>query len=70
MLSGFRVQTLDTGTEILTPTGCAILTACGRQLEVAAEGSLLGRGFGCGQKSIAGYPDYLEVRQFAAAAAG
>ena len=70
MLSGFRVLTLDTGTEILTPTGCAILTACGRQLESEPEAILLGQGFGCGQKSIAGFSDYLQVRRFAVGAVG
>jgi uncharacterized protein (DUF111 family) len=61
MLSGFRVRKLDTGTEILTPTGCAILTATGRQLARVPEGGRLGEGFGCGQKEIPGFPDYLRV---------
>ena len=66
MLSGFRVRPLDTGTEILTPTGCAILTACGRQVSGGqeagnAEDRRLGEGFGCGQKNIPGFPDYLRV---------
>ena len=61
MLSGFQVRTLDTGTEILTPTGCAILTARGRQVSARPEGSLRGEGFGCGQKDIRGFSDYLLV---------
>jgi uncharacterized protein (DUF111 family) len=61
MLSGFQVRKLDTGMEILTPTGCAILTATGRQLARVPEGGLLGEGFGCGQKEIPGFPDYLRV---------
>ncbi|UCF95936.1 MAG: LarC family nickel insertion protein [Spirochaetaceae bacterium] len=61
MLTGFRVRTLATGTEILTPTGCAILTACGRQVSRKPKGRLLGQGFGCGQKRIAGFSDYLRV---------
>ena len=64
MLSGFEVRELDTGTEILTPTGCAILTAVGAQVSSEPEGSLLGRGFGCGQKDIRGFPDYLRVLHF------
>jgi uncharacterized protein (DUF111 family) len=61
MLSGFQVRKLDTGTEILTPTGCAILTACGRQVSGKPEGRLRGEGFGCGQKEIPGFSDYLRV---------
>ena len=63
MLSGFEVRKLDTGTEILTPTGCAILTACGRQVSDKPGGTLQGEGFGCGQKDISGFPDYLRVLQ-------
>lgn len=61
MLSGFEVQKLETGTEILTPTGCAILTAVGKQVSQVPEGRQLAEGFGCGQKEIAGFPDYLRV---------
>ena len=64
MLSGFEVRKLDTGTEILTPTGCAILTAEGRQVASEPGGSPLGQGFGCGQKDIHGFSDYLRVLQF------
>ena len=66
MLSGFQVQKLDTGTEILTPTGCAILTARGKQAAVQPEGPVRGEGFGCGQKDIRGFPDYLRVLHIAA----
>jgi uncharacterized protein (DUF111 family) len=78
MLSGFQVRTLDTGTEILTPTGCAILTASGGQVtgrqvsggQIAgkAEGRRLGEGFGCGQKDIPGFSDYLRVLHLSDAA--
>jgi uncharacterized protein (TIGR00299 family) protein len=61
MLSGFEIQQLDTGTEILTPTGCAILTACGAQVSGKPQGRTLGEGFGCGQKDIRGFSDYLRV---------
>jgi uncharacterized protein (DUF111 family) len=66
MLSGFRVRTLDTGTEILTPTGCAILTSCGRQVSAQPQGRLLGEGFGCGQKEISSCPDYVRVMHLSA----
>jgi uncharacterized protein (DUF111 family) len=65
MLRGFEVRKLDTGTEILTPTGCAALTAVGRQVSTEPEGSPLGRGFGCGQNDVHGFTDYLRVLQFA-----
>jgi uncharacterized protein (DUF111 family) len=61
MLSGFKVRRLDTGTEILTPTGCAILTACGRQVTEIPRGRALGEGYGCGGKEIPGFADYLRV---------
>jgi uncharacterized protein (DUF111 family) len=61
MLSGFQVRMLDTGTEILTPTGCAVLTACGRQVSRKPPAHLQGEGFGCGQKDIPGFSDYLRV---------
>jgi len=61
MLSEFRVRRLDTGTEILTPTGCAILTSCGRQVPEQPPGRLLGEGFGCGQREIRSCAGYLRV---------
>jgi uncharacterized protein (TIGR00299 family) protein len=64
MLSGFEVRKLDTGTEILTPTGCAILTAVGSQVSSKPEGPPLREGFGCGQKDIHGFSDYLRVLHF------
>jgi uncharacterized protein (DUF111 family) len=64
MLAGFEVQKLDTGTEILTPTGCAILTGVGRQVTSEPEGPSLDQGFGCGQKDIHGFSDYLRVLRF------
>jgi len=64
MLAGFEARQLATGTEILTPTGCAILTALGRQVRDKPEGSIAGEGYGCGQKSIIGFSDYLRVLHF------
>jgi uncharacterized protein (DUF111 family) len=61
MLSGFQVQQLDTGTEILTPTGCAILTASGTQVAAKPRGPVRGEGLGCGTKVIRGFSDYLRV---------
>ncbi|MEE9308523.1 MAG: LarC family nickel insertion protein [Spirochaetia bacterium] len=66
MLAGFEVQQLNTGTEILTPTGCAILTACGRQVSNKPGGTVSGEGFGCGEKQITGFSDYLRVLQLSA----
>ncbi|MBN2552374.1 MAG: LarC family nickel insertion protein [Spirochaetales bacterium] len=61
MLSEFRVRRLDTGTEILTPTGCAILTSSGRQVHAQPQGRLLAEGFGCGQREIRSCAGYLRV---------
>ena len=66
MLAGFEVRQLATGTEILTPTGCAILTACGRQVNNQPGGTVSGEGFGCGEKQITGFSDYLRVLQLSA----
>jgi uncharacterized protein (DUF111 family) len=63
MLAGLEVRQLATGTEILTPTGCAILTACGRQSSNKPGGAIAGEGFGCGQKHITGFSDFLRVVQ-------
>ena len=68
MLSGFQVRRLDTGTEILTPTGCAILTAGGTQVSEPPPGPALGEGFGCGGKVIPGFADYLRVVHLSAQA--
>jgi len=66
MLAGFEVRQLNSGTEILTPTGCAILTACGRQNSNKPGGTIAGEGFGCGQKRISGFSDYLRVLHLSA----
>jgi hypothetical protein len=50
MMAGFRVKHLDIEAEILTPTGCAILTALGTQSAGVPSGKVLGVGYGCGDK--------------------
>ena len=66
MLAGFEARQLATGTEILTPTGCAILTTCGRQVNNQPGGTVSGEGFGCGEKQITDFSDYLRVLQLSA----
>mgnify|MGYP000010132054 CR=1 FL=1 len=61
LIEGFTVATLDIEAEILTPTGAAVLTALGEQVECMPAGRLLRVGCGCGDKQFAGYPNYLRA---------
>jgi uncharacterized protein (TIGR00299 family) protein len=59
MLTGFACQTLDIPTEILTPTGCALLTALGEQRPEGVSGKVCAIGYGCGDKTFGHHPNYL-----------
>ncbi len=61
MLRGYGYRTLDIPTEILTPTGCALLTALGTQTTTGSEGCVEAVGYGCGTKTFANYPNILRV---------
>lgn len=61
LLRGLRVTTIDVPTEILTPTGCAILTTLGEQSLEGTAGTLAGVGYGCGTKQFEGYPNVLRA---------
>jgi uncharacterized protein (TIGR00299 family) protein len=61
MLVGFACQTLDIPTEILTPTGCAILTALGEQRPEGVSGKVGAVGYGCGDKTFGHHPNYLRA---------
>ncbi|MBD3316384.1 MAG: nickel pincer cofactor biosynthesis protein LarC [Chitinivibrionales bacterium] len=61
MLRGLRFSSIDVPTEILTPTGCAILTALGEQTMEHVAGTLLGVGYGCGTKIFQRYPNVLRT---------
>ena len=61
LIMGFRVKRLDIPTELLTPTGAALLTMLGRQSAACPEGIVLKTGNGCGTKTFAGHPNYLRA---------
>jgi hypothetical protein len=61
MLRGFRFHTIDIPTEVLTPTGCAILTALGEQRLESVSGTLVQVGYGCGTKKFERYPNVLRA---------
>jgi uncharacterized protein (DUF111 family) len=61
MLAGFAFHTLDVQAELLTPTGCAVLTALGRQDERGMSGTVQKTGYGCGSKILEKTPNVLRV---------
>jgi len=61
LLSGLRLRTLDIPTEILTPTGCALLSSLGKQVAVMPAGGVIAAGHGCGTKIFEHHPNFLRV---------
>lgn len=61
MLAGFAFHTLDVQAELLTPTGCAVLTALGRQDVHGMSGTVQKTGYGCGTKILEKTPNVLRV---------
>ena len=61
MLKGLSVRTLQIEDEILTPTGCALLTSLGTQNLSGLNGTVLKGGYGCGSKEFSGHPNVLRV---------
>jgi uncharacterized protein (TIGR00299 family) protein len=64
MIEGFRLTTLEIETEVLTPTGCGILTALGEQIAGGPRGTIKAIGYGCGTKQFKHYPNYLRTTLF------
>jgi uncharacterized protein (TIGR00299 family) protein len=64
MLKGFDVRGVDIATEILTPTGCALLTALGSQVAVVPAGTIRAIGYGCGEKDFGHHPNVLRTVLF------
>ncbi len=62
MLQGFRTRELDIEGEILTPTGCAILTELGEQVPSVPSSRLLKVGYGSGDKEFEGYSNVLRAQ--------
>ncbi len=61
MAEGFELKIVDIEAELLTPTGCAVLTALGKQEKSGPAGTVIGSGYGCGDKSFEGVPNVLRV---------
>jgi uncharacterized protein (TIGR00299 family) protein len=61
MAEGFELRILDISTELLTPTGCAALTALGRQVSSGMSGKVLKTGYGCGDKILADTPNVIRA---------
>jgi uncharacterized protein (TIGR00299 family) protein len=61
MAEGFELKSLDIPTELLTPTGCAVLTALGKQECGGVSGKVLKTGYGCGEKVLQNTPNVLRV---------
>jgi pyridinium-3,5-bisthiocarboxylic acid mononucleotide nickel chelatase len=61
MAQGFELKVLDIEGELLTPTGCAILTALGRQRTLGFSGTIAKCGYGCGAKVLDKTPNILRV---------
>jgi pyridinium-3,5-bisthiocarboxylic acid mononucleotide nickel chelatase len=61
MAEGYELCILDIPTELLTPTGCAVLTALGRQEKSGMSGRIIKSGYGCGDKVLEKTPNVLRV---------
>jgi uncharacterized protein (TIGR00299 family) protein len=61
LIKGAAVQQQDIDTEILTPTGAALLTGLGRQVACMPEGVVGTIGYGCGDKVFEQYPNMLRA---------
>jgi uncharacterized protein (TIGR00299 family) protein len=61
MAEGFDLRILDIPTELLTPTGCAVLTALGKQDTSGVSGKIIKTGYGCGDKILKETPNALRV---------
>jgi uncharacterized protein (TIGR00299 family) protein len=61
MAEGYALRILDISTELLTPTGCAVLTALGKQEKSGVSGIIIKTGYGCGDKVLENTPNVLRV---------
>ncbi|MBN1575161.1 MAG: nickel pincer cofactor biosynthesis protein LarC [Chitinispirillaceae bacterium] len=61
MIEGYRIRTLQIPTELLTPTGAALLTALGEQLPDTYDGKVVATGYGCGSKVFDEHPNFLRA---------
>jgi pyridinium-3,5-bisthiocarboxylic acid mononucleotide nickel chelatase len=61
LCEGFSLKIVDIESELLTPTGCAVLTGLGRQLASGFSGRIEKTGYGCGDKVFEKTPNALRV---------
>ncbi|MBD3243556.1 MAG: nickel pincer cofactor biosynthesis protein LarC [Chitinivibrionales bacterium] len=61
MIRGLEVRTIEVDTEVLTPTGCALLTALGRQQQGIPDGIVSASGNGCGDREFEHHPNLLRA---------
>lgn len=61
MIEGCALTILPIPTELLTPTGAALLTALGRQVPDRYDGSVLKTGYGCGTKVFETHPNFIRA---------
>lgn len=61
LIEGYTVKTVQIPTELLTPTGAALLTALGEQVPDCYSGRVLAIGYGCGTKEFAERPNFLRA---------
>ncbi len=61
LIQGKRFRSLPVETELLTPTGAAILTALGTQVQTTPEGIVVRSGYGCGSKVFEHHPNYIRT---------
>jgi uncharacterized protein (TIGR00299 family) protein len=61
LIAGKRLRTVDIESELLTPTGAAILTTLGEQVDVMPEGVVSAAGIGCGDREFHGAANVLRA---------
>lgn len=61
LVTGRKLRTIDIESELLTPTGAAILTTLGEQVGVMPEGLVSAVGIGCGDKEFHGAANILRT---------
>jgi uncharacterized protein (TIGR00299 family) protein len=61
LVKGFHVSRLDVPTELLTPTGAALLTTLGTQSLACPAGVVKKTGHGCGMKVLKNHPNFLRA---------
>jgi uncharacterized protein (TIGR00299 family) protein len=61
LCEGFSLNIVDVSTELLTPTGCAVLTTLGTQSLQGINGTIQKIGYGCGDKVFDTYPNIIRA---------